>query len=408
MQGVSQSRTIVQAVSFRLPSRRSSTLHLLSLSRSFATQKSPGFGSNTPPSAGPRSYKPRSPDAAANQSPGKKSQSSGNQSSESVGNSRVLTLITVRYGKFLLVPIFAYIGYRIYTWQTNPHRSVILQPRFFTPFILDIRKKVSSTSSILYLRSVPEGQNADNVTEAWRTGIWSAEVMQPELQISRCYTPLPPDANAKPEELRLLVRQEPHGEVSSLLHRIYRGTILNLRGPRIEYVIPEDVEEILFLAGGTGIAPALQAAYTLFNYRSASQEKGPRLRILWANRRSEDAKISVDSSSSAESENILVQEVESLNAKYGEKINVEYFVDEEKSYITEGLLRKHLGDADLASNQPAQDKPAGKRLLLVSGPEGFVNVFAGPKSMRGGKEIQGPRGGILERIELKDWEIWKL
>ena len=232
--------------------------------------------------------------------------------------------------------------------------------------------------------------------------------MQPELQISRCYTPLPPDANAKPEELRLLVRQEPHGEVSSLLHRIYRGTILNLRGPRIEYVIPEDVEEILFLAGGTGIAPALQTAYTLFNYRSTSQEKGPRLRILWANRRSEDAQITVDSSSSAESENILVQEVESLTAKYGGKINVEYFVDEENSYITERLLRKCLGQGELASNQSAQDKPDGKKLLLVSGPEGFVNVFAGPKSMRSGKEIQGPLGGILERIGPKDWEVWKL
>lgn len=259
--------------------------------------------------------------------------------------------------------------------------------------------------------------------------------MQPELQIARSYTPLPPAENAEPEELRLFVRKEPQGEVSSFLHRIFRGTLVHLRGPHIEYEVPEHVEEVLFLAGGTGIAPALQLAHILYNYRTSTSDSGPRLRILWANRHREDSyskhealpakQVSTDrwqsqqrdgAGSNSDEANVppsqpqtaLVAEVESLKTRYPGKVEVDYFVDEENSHITGGVLRQYLSNTNEASKQVFQGHQTGKKLLLISGPEGFVDYYAGPKSMRGGKELQGPLGGALQQMYPQGWEIWKL
>ena len=266
--------------------------------------------------------------------------------------------------------------------------------------------------------------------------------MQPELQIARSYTPLPPIEGTEPEHVRLFVRQEPQGEVSTFLHKISRGTIVNLRGPRVEYEIPEDVDEILFLAGGTGIAPALQVAHTLFGHRTKSTEDGPELRILWANRRREDSINGLDPLSSQQaqarlvprikklayewhgeppgqpketteegtapsqpSQTRLVEEVESVRARHGSKVIVDYFIDEEGSYISESLLRTYLSDIDQTASQ---DGTPRRKVVLVSGPEGFVNVFAGPKTWQDGRELQGPLGGLLKKINPQGWEIWKL
>ena len=325
----------------------------------------------------------------------------------------------------IFASVAAFLCYKVYVWQTNPARSVILNPRFFTPFILESRAKVSSTSATLDLLSLPEGQNTENVAEAWRTGVWSVEVVQPELQIARSYTPLPPTEGTKPEQVRLFVRQEPQGEVSTFLHKINRGTLVHLRGPRIEYEIPEDVDEILFLAGGTGIAPALQVAHTLFNHRTRSTQESPELRILWANRKREDSIDGlnpVDKSQnetpsqspeaygevavpSQPSQTPLVEEVESLRAKHRGSFIVDYLIDEEGSYISESLLRTYLSGADQTSNQ---DGTLRRKVILVSGPDGFVEAFAGPKSWQGGREIQGPLGGLLKKINPEGWEIWKL
>ena len=344
-------------------------------------------------------------------------------------------------GRIILVSAFTYVCYRVYNWQTNPHRSLILNGKFFTPFVLKSKDPVSSTSSIFDLLSVPTGQNTYNIDEARKLGVWSVQVMQPELQIARSYTPLPPNDRSTPEQIRLLVRKEPQGEVSGFLHRLALGSIVHLRGPHPEYVIPDDVEEILFLAGGTGIAPALQIIHCLFTVRDGPGDRKPNIRILWANRRAEDsyagprqtsleslrasilsrvrasmdsdpkksptsdgAAIALDSEEAAE-QTALVKELEALRLKHGSKLSINYFVDEDNTYITESVLRKHLsGSSDMQS----AGEGTGKKVVLISGPDGFVSMLGGPKGMQGGRETQGPLGGLLERIRPENWIIWKL
>ena len=269
--------------------------------------------------------------------------------------------------------------------------------------------------------------------------------MQPELQIARAYTPLPPREGDEPEQLRLFVRQEPNGEVSTFLSTIYRGTLVHCRGPHLEYELPTDVDEILFIAGGTGIAPALQVAHTLFKYRTELPDKSPRLRILWANRRREDSYSGPISNSSQhfqemgdsklrsisngwfgtpatrpeetpdndaarppQPQTLLVEEVEALKTRNPGQVEIEYFVDEDDSYVTESVLRRYLSSNEERSDDSTNDQPARKKVVLISGPDGFVSYYAGPKYFRKGQEIQGPLAGLLQKIDPKGWEIWKL
>ena len=411
--------------------------------RNYATRQPPGgFGANQPSYSRSRPSNTKTSTFESNEHPENPSKTLEEEASEDQSKIKSRRKFRIGPGKIVFFSLFSFIGYKVYTWQTDPQRSVILNPRFFTPFILEARDKVSSTSSILSLLSVPKGQNTVNVAEAWKTGIWSVQVMQPELQIARAYTPLPPaSGDAKPELLRLFVRQEPKGEVSTFLHRINRGTLVHLRGPHLEYEIPKDVGEVLFIAGGTGITPALQVAHVLFEHRIAASGSEPRLQILWANRRREDSfrglepslpqqvqegvvpklkglierwqgKPQIEAIESGKGvppvkpivQTPLVEEVEALRSRYEGNVSIKYFVDEESSFINERTLKDHLDNVGM--RQPPNDRP--KKLILISGPERFVSFYAGAKSMMGGKEIQGSLGGMLRRVDPKDWDVWKL
>lgn len=340
--------------------------------------------------------------------------------------------------RLVFLTVWSICGYLAYKWLADPEikRTMMLNGKNFTPFVLQDKEHVSSTSSILDLVSVPAGQNTDNVDEAWRLGIWSVQVLQPELQIARSYTPLPPKSGAPKEQIRLFVRQEPQGEVSRFLHRIGFGSFVSLRGPHPEFILPENIDEVLFLAGGTGIAPALQLIHCLLQVRENTVATKPKIKILWANRRREDSIISEstgtvekarasilarvrdamerdntktlekheETAPRPDEQTAVIAELEALRKGHTGKLDIQYFVDEEGTFITEPILRPLL----LPETVDARAEPNGKKVLLVSGPPGFVETFAGPKRMQGGKELQGPLGGILKKLNPEGWSIWKL
>ncbi|KAL4789923.1 hypothetical protein BDV19DRAFT_394604 [Aspergillus venezuelensis] len=317
-------------------------------------------------------------------------------------------------------------------WRQDSSSSTTLNPARFTPYTLVSRETVSSTGSLFTIKPPrPDGSNSEVYEAAWKTGIWSVMFKQPQLQIGRDYTPLP---STSPEEdnecLRFFIRKDPFGEVSRYLHSLKIGAPIEIRGPRIECEIPSDTETILFVAGGTGIAPALQAGHTLL--RRADQTRKPMIHILWANRRREDClggrsettdaaietqrswlpryfKPSTTTSSlqpvgSQESTetSLIVKELEALKARYPEQVTVQYFVDEEESSIG----KKSILDFTTTTVPPPE---AHKRnLIFVSGPEGFISYMAGPKVWAQGMEMQGPLRGIIKELDLKDWTVWKL
>jgi hypothetical protein len=98
---------------------------------------------------------------------------------------------------------------------------------------------------------------------------------------------------------------------------------------------------------------------------------------------------------------LIVQELEYLQKKHPGQLTVEYLVDEEKTFLTPKKISQILKARGKGSVE-------GTKLLFVSGPEGFVNHFTGPKRWDGGKEVQGEVTGVIGKMGLRDWTVWKL
>lgn len=329
------------------------------------------------------------------------------------------------------------LGGAAYRFLSTPDdsESSSLNPHTFVPYTLISKQQISPTSSIFTLRNREGSSNSQALKDIWKQSVWSVQLKQPQLQIARAYTPLPPpvgapeDEHGEAQELRLLVRKEEGGEVSTYIHKLPEQSTIELRGPNVECEVPHNVREVLFLAGGTGIAPAMQVAHAL------NGRPGARMHILWANRRREDCVggrndslqtpvsgrrwgwrsmlglgepvPAENTAPPAEKQGIIVKELEALKHQsqaHNQGLSVEYFVDDEKSFIEPANVARHLK----ISTQKDATPPKRSKVILVSGPDGFIEYWAGRKVWVAGREAQGPLGGILSQMDLRGWQVYKL
>ncbi|KAJ8062916.1 hypothetical protein OCU04_008164 [Sclerotinia nivalis] len=284
-------------------------------------------------------------------------------------------------------------------------------PRF-TKFTIISEENVSSTSKLLTIRPKTTVKS-DPYVAYWENGLWSVEFKQPLLQIARSYTPLPPDENAAKGDLRFLIRKEPNGEMSNYLFGLQANSELELRGPHVEFDLPQDVEEVVFLAGGTGIAPAMQVVHTLLEARK-SDGKRPRVRIIWANRRREDCvggemhtPVSGSDTLTLDGAGFIVQQLQKIQQKYPGNLQLNYVVDDEGTFIDQRMISQAMQSSSETMYGSVTAK-SNSKLLFVSGPEGFINHFAGPKKWWNGRQEQGELGGILGRMGVGNWKVFKL
>jgi hypothetical protein len=320
------------------------------------------------------------------------------------------------------------ITYGVQTWRRNQAEgSGIARPGEFVKYTLAAKEDVSSTCAIFTLR--PAGNKIVDVEGLLdERAITSVQFKQPQLQIARNYTLLPPLHDQDPLDLRFLIRKERNGEVSNYLHRLPLGAEVELRGPSVEYVFPEQVKTVVFLAGGTGIAPALQVADKLAGDAD--------VHILWASRKREDSQGGVSDSVSAtkdskwtlfgwwkpspelahtrphagEVPNILVAQLEGVKkhatarqpGHCGLKIN--YYVDEEGTFVQTEEVKRLI----TSLSTPGAEQSTGAQIIVVSGPDGFINYWAGPKQWVDGREVQGPLSGALSKLKLPEWKVVKL
>jgi len=213
------------------------------------------------------------------------------------------------------------------------------------------------------------------------------------------------------------------------LHGLPINSAVGLRGPYLDVEIPDDIDEVLFLAGGTGIAPALQVAHIL------ARRPGSKIHILWANRRRDEcqgAPLSQESSSSifspltalwrssaptpaiphngqVEEKGLVVQVIDEFKqSRPAGAFEIQYFVDEEDTFIKQREVQKILANLKSSGSNTEADKKKVK-LIMVSGPDGFVDYWAGKKRLiEGGLEIQGPLEGRLGQLNLHGWRVWKM
>jgi NAD(P)H-flavin reductase len=316
----------------------------------------------------------------------------------------------------------------------------------FSTYTLIDKEPVSSSASIFRLKAPDQaqtpGQTWLSLQENFKRSVWNLQIKQPQLQIVRAYTPLPASFTGEKQtdgEFRFLIRHDRHGEMSSYLHRLPKEAGVGIRGPFQEYEITPDIRQVVFFAGGTGIAPALQVASAMFSDQNPSAtEQTPdhrRLHILWANRSREDCLGGVsddpairtpfnksswsglfsivkpsDTATESVKQSIIVKELEALKTKYPGQVTVDYFVNAEDTWIDERAVSRAVGllsDAKLALESSAPDQ----RQILISGPDGFIAHLAGPKEWRNGREEQGSVSRLVAHALSKspyNIKVWKI
>lgn len=263
-------------------------------------------------------------------------------------------------------------GLAAYQFTTSP--ASCLNPDTFTAYTLTAHTPITTTpTQTSLLKLSPPSAAATPPFSA--SHIQSIEIKNPQVQISRSYTPLP----TRDGDVHLLIKREPGGEMSRYLFSLAPGTTIELRGPHDEYALPEEPGRLLFLAGGTGIAPALQCAHKVLE-----KEPTAEMRILWAVR------------NRGETDGAAAEELERLKRVFGGRLQVGVFCDGDGG-VGVGVVRDGVVGW-------------GAKRVVVSGPEGFVAYWAGEKGeWEGGREGQGALGGVLERIKgIGKVEVWKL
>ncbi|KAK2069624.1 hypothetical protein P8C59_004183 [Phyllachora maydis] len=373
------------------------------------------------------------------------------------------------------------LGLLVFFWRApDPVRS--LNDKTFAPYRVVSSEPISPTNFVLTVEPAsPSTPVPDALGRAWRHGTFSVEIKQPEIQVAREYTPLPPapddPAAGHPRRLRFLVRALAGGEVSTYLGRLRAGDSVELRGPHLGPDVRARLgrhgppHHVVFVAGGTGIAPALQVAGAVLDgdpaapAHPAADPAQPRVAVIWANRQRADCAgcEALEAPTSASALGPVMRQLADLKRRHGPRFSVVCTVDEERRFIDATTILEAAGAVVGAQNRrrqqqqqqeqeqeqtrrvddqddmcryhgrtatawsTGQDPPqrdggrardghgqgcvcadgsGGRNLLLVSGPEGFVAHFAGPKVWAQGRQLQGEVRGVVGELMAKRPDFW--
>ncbi|KAG5765230.1 hypothetical protein H9Q72_006699 [Fusarium xylarioides] len=351
-------------------------------------------------------------------------------------------------------------GYYLLTPSSRP---ITLNEITFVPYGITAREAISPTSFVI--TAVPRTPNPslpylDPSNKHWKYPLWSVEFKQPEVQISRHYTPLPPLSTEDPTDgsLRFYIRTVGDGEMSNYLGRRQVGDDVFLRGPHVGFELAERLGEhsrLVFLAGGTGVVPGIQAAKAVLEANGNSN-----VDLLWAVRKREEVQKSAPPRQSSwkfwqekkptllgievENPGPVTKRLQDLKMTYGDRLRIQVVVDEEGTRFRDRdisnaiaaspgtvasfnagcrfhdqAMHVHASEFALAEGpgcvcKPSEGTALGENLFIVSGPDGFIEYYAGPKIWLGGQQTQGPISGIAGYLQkqnpqlARDWLVLKM
>jgi hypothetical protein len=315
-----------------------------------------------------------------------------------------------------------------------PSASPSLNPQSFTPFTLIAKEPVGDGSSAVFTF---EGPGADIWTRRESEGegegeagarIYSVQVAVEEMQVWRKYTPLPPlpppasspsaaqTSNPPTTTIRLLIRNAtPSGLVSRHIHALPLGSRLPIRGPFVEYHVPRQVDEVICLVGGTGVAVALQLVAGLL--ARGDPDRKLTVRVLWGVRAGDsDGDGDGDGGERGRTpwrrtlpqpptNSPIHRSLLTLHSHHPTLLTISQHIDH-----TPSALRPH-SVLPLLNNNNNNNNNNPTKLLLLSGPPGFLAYWVGPKTWRPGlrDEAQGPLGGVLgAEAAGRGWVVWKM
>ncbi|KAG5936254.1 hypothetical protein E4U60_002677 [Claviceps pazoutovae] len=346
-------------------------------------------------------------------------------------------------------------------------RSSTLNESTFVPYTITACDAISP-SSVLFTITPPHQHGASSLpylapqaSTQWKHPLWSVEFKQPEVQIARYYTPLPPHHDEDPRDgkLRFYVRAVNGGEMSNYLRRLRVGNEVYLRGPHPGFDVLGRLgacKNVVFLAGGTGVVPGMQVARAVLENDDSAQMK-----LLWAVRKREEAQsvssagqqqqrqpwwkvwttgiqsaaVLTEMTTDLENPSAIAEELMRLKDRFGSRLQIRLAVDEENTQFTAKEIQSALrtcqeirtpvamavGKGCLFHDQLLHVQASefedpgsacrcevdlggrpGKNLFMVSGPDGFVTHYAGQKRWLGGTLTQGSVGGVVGQLQTRD------
>ncbi|KAL7922401.1 hypothetical protein ACQKWADRAFT_292371 [Trichoderma austrokoningii] len=365
----------------------------------------------------------------------------------------------------ILITTAIFGGSIVYYFSTASSKPTLLNADYFAPYTITSREAVSPTSFVFTI--APQHHNPSlpyltPSTSSWRYPQWSVEFKQPQVQIARHYTPLPPLDGEDPSDggLRFYVRAIGGGEMSHYLSRLRVGHDVWLRGPHIGFDIMArlgSMKRVVFLAGGTGVAPAMQVAqavldqspeaqvdilWAIRNREELQRGNGPaRRRPSWWQFWTKDGNALVELDSQLQDPSPVARQLKAMKTTYGQRLHIQVAIDDEQTKFRASDLQKaisssgnrqsvatpgcRLHDSSALELAPEFETPAtvddckcgagaGKNLFIVSGPDGFVAHYSGPKMWLGGQQIQRPVGGVAGQLQRRypglanEWLVLKL
>jgi len=176
--------------------------------------------------------------------------------------------------------------------------------------------------------------------------------------VTRHFTPIV--SNTARGYFDILVRKRPNGVMSEFLFGLTPGDQLEFRlAPRRLRYQANKWKEVGMICGGTGITPMLQILRHALAKESCDQTK---FRLLYCNRSEEHIP--------------LKPYLDELQSKFPNRFEVAYNVDLSMSPDT---WKGFQGDIDSRMLHKSMPKASSENILLVCGPDGFVEKLAGVK-----------------------------
>lgn len=295
------------------------------------------------------------------------------------------------------------------------NQDIILDRYKFSKYYISYKEDIDDKHFLLEIKPKKRVLNCNIWEQIGPKKLWSIEVKQPEIMITRNYTPLPLFYNSGEDKLELISQDEKHqyegnllfyikkydtGEVSRWLYGMPIGHQLEIRGP----IIDCDLEEfskmkneenketlegyaIQFITAGTGVAPALQLLLRSLNknrnliinvINTCQNVKELGVLYGWIEKCSNTSAINCQLIESSKNDNNLKQNLTLLQKSLKSKTNF--------------LVNNKTKEIDTIP------------LSLVCGPEGFLTAVAGNKI----GNTQGPVTGILADLKWTEKDVYKM
>lgn len=163
----------------------------------------------------------------------------------------------------------------------------------------------------------------------------------------------------------LLIKTYEYGKMSSYLHSLKPGDLVEVRGPvgRFKYSV-NGFSHIGLIAGGTGLTPCLQVVRTILQCPEYSQDN-TRFTLFFQNRCEQDI--------------LLYDELETLRAKYKHRLTVKYFLSNScsesfaspRSKSADAEIRGYIQQNHIDSLMKFSDC----QLVGICGPSGFNDAM---------------------------------